>query len=105
MNYVSISSLKKSTIQKINNYLCSIGREPFSLEYIKAVSNPLLFEEIQNTQALYFRGFFIDLSHSEKPDEANMFALVLKSVVSGFYTDVLMLNPKLEPSSIRQTLL
>ena len=62
MNHVSICSLKKSVINQINSYLSSIGREQFSPDYIKAIKNPVMSEEIQNTLELNFRGFFIDIA-------------------------------------------
>lgn len=105
MNHVSICSLKKPAIHKINSYLASIGREQFSPDYIKAIKNTAISDEIQNTYGLNFRGFFIDLSHSENPEETNMYALVLNSAVNGRYTDVLMLHPNFEPSSIEQMLM
>ncbi|MFX2257866.1 hypothetical protein V6380_13940 [Acinetobacter variabilis] len=105
MNHVSICSLKQSTINQINSYLSSIGRKQFTPDYIKAIKNPVMSEEIQNTLELNFRGFFIDISHSDNPDEANMYALVLDSAINGRFTDVLMLHPNFEPSSIKQMLM
>lgn len=105
MNHVSICCLKKSAINQINSYLSSIGREQFSPEYIKAIKNPVISEEIHNTLELNFRGFFIDISHSDNPDEANMYALVLDSAINGRFTDVLMLHTNFEPSSIKQMLM
>lgn len=105
MNHLSICSLKKPIVHKINSYLASIGRQKFSPEYIKAIKNSAIFDEILNTNALNFRGFFIDLSHSENPDESNKYALVLNSAVNGSYTDVLMLHSNFEPSSVEQILM
>lgn len=105
MKHASISGLKKTTINKINNYLTSTGYEPFSTDFIKAIQNPHISNEIENTLGLNFRGFFIDLSHSENPVEANMFGIVLNSAINGSYTDVLLLHPNFEPSSINQILM
>lgn len=105
MKHASISGLEKTTINNINNYLNFTCHEPFSTDFIKAIQNTHISNEIENTLGLNFRGFFIDLSHSDNPEEANMLGIVLSTAINGSYTDVLLLHPNLEPSGIKQILM
>lgn len=105
MKHTSICGLNKNAINKINDYLSSVSYEPFSSDFIKAIKNSHISNEIESTFGLNFRGFFIDLSHSENTEEANMYGLVLNTAINGSYTDVLMLHPNFEPSSINQILM